>query len=149
MTLPQVAQLEWNDQELVESIVPKNEAHHTFAWDFTTGDFMLTDGKLIPLTGLEYVKGWIQKCLHTILNSLIYVGTDYGSEHHVLIGRNFHPEFSRAEYERMIREALLKNDAIKQVDHFVFSQDGAKLTIQFVVESSYGQVREGVTIGWQ
>ncbi|CAM3442434.1 hypothetical protein MALU111345_05365 [Marinicrinis lubricantis] len=63
-----------------------------------------------------------------------------------MIGTTFKPAFSQAEYERMIREALLQNEAITNVDQFTFSQTGARLTIGFEVISIYGSIREAVTM---
>lgn len=145
MSLPQIAQLEWATQNIAAQEQADN-VHRTLAWDFIAGDFVLQDGKTIVLTEMEYVKGWIQKMLRTVKNSFLYEGTEYGSEHHALIGRNFHPDFSRAEYERMIREALLKNDAITQVDEFAFAQDGERLNIRFMVKSIFGTVNEEVIV---
>lgn len=135
MSLPTIAQLEFDD----ESPSISDTVHNTFAWDFETGDFKLQDGKLIELTGIEYLKVWIAKTLHTVINTLIYKGTDYGSEHHSLIGRNFNPLFAKSEYERMIREALKQNEAITNVDKFSFTQSGSRLIISFNVQSIYGE----------
>jgi hypothetical protein len=145
VTLPKIAQLEFPASDLAQQAVDTT-VHKTLDWDFEDGDFRLKDGKTVELTGIEYLKIWIQKSLRTVINSLIYAGTDYGSGHHSLIGKNFHPDYSRSEYERLIREALLTNEAISRVDNFTFSQDGARLTIEFEVTSIYGQATEGVTV---
>lgn len=145
MSLPQIAQLEIPQSEITQQTMPET-VHKTFLWDFEKGDFVLKDGKLIEVGGLEYLKIWIEKALRTVKDSLIYASTGYGSEHHSLIGRNFHPDYSRAEYERMIREALMQNNAIIQVSNFAFSQNGEKLTIAFDVISIYGPMRREVTV---
>lgn len=145
MSLPQIAQLEMPTTEIANQVTPQ-AVHKTFLWDFRVGDFVLRDGRPVEVTGIEYVKVWVEKALRTVKNSLIYAGTGYGSEHHSLIGQNFHPDFSRAEYERMIREALLQNDAITQVANFAFSQDGERLSIAFDVTSIYGLTSGGVTV---
>lgn len=137
MSLPQIAKLDMPEAEITQQTTTQTVLK-TFLWDFQAGDFALKDGKLIEVTGIEYVKEWIKKALGTVKDSLIYQGTGYGSEHYSLIGQNFHPDFSRAEYERMIQEALLLDDAITQVDNFSFSQDGERLTIEFDVISIYG-----------
>ncbi|WP_260981926.1 DUF2634 domain-containing protein [Paenibacillus sp. 32O-W] len=143
--LPQITQLEFPTSDIVQR-TEKQAVHSTFDWDFEKGDFKLKDGAVIKLTGIEYLKVWIQKALRTVKNSLIYAGTGYGSEHHSLIGRNFHPDFSRSEYERMIREALMQNDAITQVDQFSFTQVGARLKITFNVASIFGPTEGTVTV---
>lgn len=145
MTLPQIAQLEFPAEDLEQQITSA-AVHKTFNWDFEEGDFVLRDGKLIELSEIEYLKVWIQKALYTAINTLIYEGTDYGSGHHTLIGRNFRPDYSRAEYERLIREALLVNDAITRVENFTFSQTGSRLTISFDVISIFGQTNEAVMV---
>jgi hypothetical protein len=144
-SLPTIAQLEFPQSDLTTESNSQS-VHETFDWDFTTGDFKLKDGKLIKLTGIDYLKIWIQKALRTVKDSLIYENTEYGSEHHTLIGQNFHPDFSKAEYQRMLTECLLQNDAITNVDNFIFSQEGARLTIEFNVESIYGATNESVVI---
>ncbi|HZG79956.1 MAG TPA: DUF2634 domain-containing protein [Brevibacillus sp.] len=145
MSLPQIAQLEIPQSQIAQQANPQT-VHKTFLWDFEKGDFVLKDGKLIEVVGLEYLKIWIEKALRTVKDSLIYVRTGYGSGHHSLIGRNFHPDFSRAEYERMIREALMQNNSIIQVSNFAFSQNGEKLTIAFDVIGIYGPMRREVTV---
>lgn len=145
MTLPRIAQLDFPTDN-IEQESSVNTVHKTFAWDFEKGDFLLKDGKVVEVEGIEYIRIWIQKALSTVKNSLIYVGTNYGSEHHTLIGRNFHPDFTRAEFERMIREALLENEAILRVENFSFSNKGSKLTILFDVHSIYGATGEAVIV---
>ncbi|MFI8716224.1 DUF2634 domain-containing protein [Brevibacillus brevis] len=145
MTLPQIAQLEMPSTQIAQQMRPQ-KVHKTFLWDFEAGDFVLKDGKLIELTGLEYLKVWIEKILRTVKDTLIYAGTGYGSEHHSLIGQNFHPDFSRSEYERMITEALLQNDAITRVDNFSFTQTGSRLVISVEVSSIYGTVERTVNV---
>ncbi|QQE75224.1 DUF2634 domain-containing protein [Brevibacillus composti] len=145
MTLPQVAQLEIPEANLIQQ-TSHETVHKTFLWDFAKGDFVLRDGHLVEVTGIEYVKVWVEKALHTMKDSLIYEGTGFGSEHHTLIGQNFHPDFSKAEYERMIREALLQNSAITKVDNFSFDQSGSGLTISFDVVSIFGTTQGAVTV---
>lgn len=145
MSLPQIAQLEMPESEITQQAAPQT-VHKTFMWDFEAGDFVLRDGKPVEVTGTEYVKEWVRKALSTVKDTLIYTGTGYGSEHSSLIGRNFHPDFSRAEYERMLREAIMRNDAITQVTNFTFTQDGERLLIEFQVESIYGATEGTVTV---
>lgn len=142
MSLPQIAQLDIE----ISAIVTPETVHTTFDWDFATGDFRLRDGSVVSLVGVDYLKVWIQKALRTVKDTLIYKDTDYGSEHHSLIGQNFNPDYSQSEYERMIRECLLQNDAISSVEGFLFTQSGSRLVIDFDVGSIYGLLREDVVI---
>lgn len=142
MSLPAIAQLEFDDNTPVISAT----VHKSYEWDFEKGDFKLQDGKLNELSGIEYLKIWIQKALRTVFNSSFYQGTDYGSEHHSLVGKNFNMAYMQSEYERLIGEALKQNDAIKNVDNFSFSQIGSRLIIAFDVQSIYGAISEAVKV---
>lgn len=144
--LPKVAQLTFPDADLTIPQTNQQRIHVTYDWDFDAGDFALKDGKHVQLTGIEYLKVWIQKTLRTVKNTLIYTGTDYGSDHYSLIGQNFHPDFEKAENKRMIREALMQNDAITGVESFSFSQTGSRLTISFTVQSIYGTTNQQAVI---
>jgi len=141
--LPNIALLEF---ENAAAVTDPAVVHKTYAWDFESGDFKQVDGRLIEVTGLEYLQVWIRKALMTSRDNSIYYGTSYGSEHYSLIGKNLHPDYSRSEYERMIREVLLDNDAISQVDNFAFAQEGSKLIVSFDVASIYGLSTEAVNI---
>lgn len=142
--LPQLAQMEFGVIE--EDITESERKHMTLDWDFDKGDFKLVDGKTVKLYGIDYLRVWIQMALRTIKHTLIYKNSDFGSEHHTLIGTTFKPQFTQAEFERMIREALLINNAITSVNNFEFSQSKSTMTINFDVESIYGTHNEGVAI---
>jgi hypothetical protein len=144
--LPQIAQLTFPDADLKTPQTNQQRIHATYDWDFDAGDFALKDGKLVQLTGIDYLIVWIQKALRTVKDTLIYTGTNYGSNQYSLIGRNFHPEFEKSEYKRMILEALLQNDAIIGVESFTFSQTGSRLTIGFTVQSIYGTTNQQAVI---
>ncbi len=143
MSLPQVAQLEVNTEKGQSQ---DSTVHKTLLWDFTNGEFFLKDGKTIEIEGKEYLKVWIKKALLSRKNTLIYQGTDYGSEHQNLIGKNFKPSFTAEELKRMIRETLLLNTAITNVTNFEFTQEGSMVMVKFVVRSIFGDIDGEVVI---
>ncbi len=130
--LPQITKLEFQNEEVIASPA----VHKTFKWDFEAGDFVLKDGKLIEIDGLDYIKVWIEKALRTKKGTLIY--ESYGSEHHGLIGMVLDREFIKSELQRTIREALLQNEAIISVRNFEFQLEGALLKVKFDVATIYG-----------
>lgn len=144
--LPRLAELEYAPEEIEQETTQSRRRHTTLDWDFEKGEFVLVGGRNVRLTGREYLKVWIQMALRTVKHTLIYEDSDFGSEHHSLIGTTFKPEFTRAEFERMIREALTINNAITDVSNFEFSQTGSRMRITFDVHSIYGNEREGVTV---
>lgn len=146
INLPNVAQLSFPASDLTTQQTTKTPVHVTYDWDFDAGDFRLSDGKVVPVTGLDYIKIWVKKALLTIKGTLFYSGTTYGSDHYSLIGQNFHPDYEKAELTRMITEALTQNDAITAVGGFSFSQTGSMLTISFTVQSIYGTTSDQVVI---
>lgn len=145
MSLPNIAQLEFNIEEITDSTESKT-IHKTLLWDFEEGDFALKDGKVVIVESKDYIKVWIRKALLTIENTLIYKETNYGSGHYSLIGTNFKPTFTKEEYKRTIKEALLFNDAITNVYNFTFTQNNSRMIIGFEVDSIYGRTNEVVTV---
>ncbi|GEO28149.1 hypothetical protein AAC03nite_39340 [Alicyclobacillus acidoterrestris] len=136
--LPQVAQLTFPDSDLQTQNTAGQPVYATYDWDFDVGDFKLVDGKLVLLTGLDYLKVWIQKILRTVKGTLLYTDTSYGFEGYSLVGQNFNPAYTQSEYQRMIQDTLLQNSAITAVSGFSFSQVGSLLTISFTVDSIFG-----------
>jgi hypothetical protein len=144
MSLPEITLLDDNSDSSTSTAT--TTVHKIFDWDFEAGDFKLKDGKLVEVTGIDYVKLWIKKALLSSKGSLIYVNTNYGSEHMTLFGSNLKAAFLQSEYERLITEALIQNDAISQIDNFGFAQIGSRLEVSFDVQSIYGTTREAVTV---
>jgi hypothetical protein len=133
MSLPEIAQLVFDDAPAAVSSA-STVVHKTFDWDFEAGDFRLKDGKLIELTDLDYLRVWVQKALLS------------NREIPTLIGYNLHPDYTRAELERMVTETLMANEAVTAVENFSFSQEGARLTVSFDVSSIFGISREAVIL---
>ncbi|MEK5060475.1 hypothetical protein BK126_04405 [Paenibacillus sp. FSL H7-0326] len=146
MSLPEITQLELNESN-TSSTSASSAVHKTYDWDFDAGDFKLKDGKIVEVTGLDYVKIWIKKALLSWGKSYIYKDTDYGSEHMELLGATkLKPVYLYSEFERLIKEALLINDALLSVENFHFEQTASRLLITFNVQSIYGSVEEEVYV---
>lgn len=146
INLPDIAQLSFPASNLQSQQTTQQRIYTIYDWDFSVGDFKLSNGKLVELTGLDYLQVWIQKALLTEQGTLLYTGSSYGSESNSLIGTDFDPNYTKSEYMRMISDALLQNDAITSVDGFTFSQAGSFLTIGFTVSSIYGTTSGQVII---
>ncbi|GAA4865052.1 DUF2634 domain-containing protein [Paenibacillus vulneris] len=88
--------------------------------------------------GLEAVKQAALKILATErFEHIIYSG-NYGSEFSNIPGRS--PSFVQTELNRRIREALLQDDRIKDIQHFEVEINGDDITASFTVVSLYGSV---------
>ena len=140
MTLPEITTLELT----LKPLSPADSASlgQSFAFDFSQGDFLLRDGKLIPVSSYEALKVWIEKVLRTErFRFRIYAradGNEYGVAVEDLIGRHYPAEFAQAEWRREITEALTKHPQIAGVSSMTFQQDGALVTVGFHVELKGG-----------
>lgn len=136
--LPSIADLEFENDELAEEDVPT--IGKSFLFDFKKGDFVLKDGKLVVLEGMEALKMWIIKVIRTEkFRFRIYENTEFENDEQYgvmledLIGSNFDREFIEAEIEREVTEALLLHEYIISVDEWQFERNSKKMTVSFAV----------------
>ena len=73
-----------------------------------------------------------QCALLTERYAYLYLPWEYGSELHMLVGKP--SDYVRAEAPRMIREALLEDDRIRDVRDFTFDGD----VIMFWIDTIFG-----------
>ena len=130
--LPQITSLRFEPEDFIEPLQP----YTTMEWDFALGDFVITDGRVIDVTGLEYIKIWVEKILRTRKGLDIY--PIYGSGHHGLIGTIYDRDFVQAEVARYTKDALLLNNAITEVSDISVEFDGAILNISLKINTVYG-----------
>ncbi len=92
----------------------------SYLFDFTTGDFVVRDGKLIECDSIESIKVWIEKILRTEKGRYpIYDNTEYGCHlEDLIIGNSYTAEFVEAELKREIEDALKQNPQITSVTNF-------------------------------
>lgn len=136
--LPEIADLEFVNEDLLEEDEPL--IGKSFLFDFKKGDFVLKDGKLVVLEGIEALKMWIIKVIRTEkFRFRIYENTEFENDEQYgvmledLIGSNFDREFIEAEIEREVREALLLHEYIVSVDEWQFERNSKKMTVSFAV----------------
>lgn len=121
----------------------------SFLFDFETGDFVIKDGKPVEVNGFEALKMWIIKILKTPANKYdVYIKKDeYGVEDlKELITSDLPFPFIKSEIERIIKETLTQNTAIKSIQNFQFERDKRLLTVSFDVYTIYGSIESEVSI---
>lgn len=121
----------------------------SFLFDFKAGEFVLDEtGNLIPVRNLDALKTWIEKILKTDKNKfIVYEGTNYGvSNLKELVNSNYPFEFIKSEIESNIKEVLLNNTDIKNVENFKFERNKRVLIVSFDVSTVYGQIQSEVVI---
>lgn len=110
------------------------------AWDFAANAPVYQDGKPLEVTGLEAVKVWIWKALHTERYRWDAYTWDYGNELTGLIGSDLSEELKQAEAVRYVREALeicLYVERVEQTD-VTFGDGSMHITCR--VQTEYGEV---------
>ena len=120
----------------------------SFLFDFETGEFVIKDGKPLEINGFEALEIWIIKILKTTINKYdIYKKDEYGVEDlKELITSDLPFPFIKSEIERIIKETLIQNTAIKSVQNFKFERNKRLLTVSFDVYTIYGSVESEVSI---
>ena len=129
--------------ETDELLISENTVENTggtksFLYDFSKGDFVIRDGKLVPCDSLEAIKVWIEKIIRTEKNRFpIYDGTEYGCYlEDLIIGNNYTVEFVEAELKREIEEALLQHPKITSIGSFTLHRDKTLLSVTLEVNIS-------------
>ena len=107
-----------------------------YAWDFDKNKFILENGKFKVVEGNEALKVWIWKALKTERYRHLAYSWNYDS----LIGKGLSNAALKLEVERYIKEALLINPYLKDIYNLNITIEGAKLDIDFTVETVYGEV---------
>lgn len=109
-------------------------AGKSFLFDFSKGDFVFKDGKLVDTNDITV---WIEKILHTEKGRFkIYEGTDYGCHlEDLIIGNNYPMSFIESELKREIEDALLQNPNIKAVSGFALERTKSGITVSMEVET--------------
>ena len=121
----------------------------SYLFDFTTGDFIVRDGKLIECDGIESIKVWIEKILRTEKGRYpIYDNTEYGCHlEDLIIGNSYTAEFIEAELKREIEDALKQNPRISSVTNFKITRNKNAITVTLeVVLNDEGRNTVTVTV---
>jgi len=110
----------------------------SFLFDFTAGDFIIRDGKLVECKGIDAIKVWIEKILRTEKGRFrIYNDTDYGCRtEDLIVGSNYPIAFIEAELKREIEDALKQNLNILSVSNFNIERSASGITVSMEVETS-------------
>jgi len=136
---PDIAQLEFKQSDPAQPI----DLGKSFKFDFTAGDFILSDGKLVAIKDIEAIKVWVHKILMTEkFKFQIYKRTDgdeYGVTLEDLIGTILPRSFVEAELKREIKEAVTRHPRIASISNLTIERDGNLLKISFKINLTDGQ----------
>jgi len=123
----------------------------TLNFDFETGEFVIKDGKVEVLTGIDGLKMWVKKVLKTEKNKFkIYNTTDvekYGISLMEIVASGHPLDYIKSQLMQEITDTLVKNPDITSVYNFAFNRDvKRKVTVSFTISSIYGTTGSEVTI---
>ncbi len=111
------------------------------AWDFAADRPVLRGGAPVPVERAEAVAVWAWNALHTERFLWPCFSADYGNETYLLIGQSYQADTKRAEVQRYIEECLLACPYITAVTGVSVAIEGDKLTVGFLIQSVYGEIR--------
>lgn len=136
------------DIEIQNNIESDDETLHigkSFLFDFEKGDFVVKDGKLVTIDGIEAIKMWITKVLKTEKGRFkIYEQENKELEYGIniedlIIGQNYPQSFIEAELKREITTALTKHSSIDNLSDFNIERNNSFLKINFKVNLKSGE----------
>lgn len=130
---------EVNIDEMVENETTDiNNIGKSFYFDFEKGDFLIQDGKLVEVEGIEGIKIWIRKILRTEkFKFKIYEKEDrneYGiTIQDLIVGYDYPLEFVESEIKREVTDALLKHPMIDRLEEWSIEKNNPVLKVGFRV----------------
>lgn len=123
-----------------EEVQTERQPNNTYEIDYTSG----TLGGMID--GRKAIRQFARKAVQTARFRFFIYDDDYGSELDELIGKDVSIEFLNEEIPRVIREALIYDDRVKDVNNFNVDRQVDKVFVSFSVETVEGVINEEVTL---
>ena len=124
-------------------ILPKTEELPIFrevAWDFEKDEPILEKGDFKIIEKKEALKVWIYKCIKTNRYEHEIYSLEYGTELSELIGQKYTKGLTESEASRFIKEALLINPYILEVNVKSANFNRDILSANVKVSTIYGEV---------
>ncbi|EQJ93908.1 TPA: DUF2634 domain-containing protein [Clostridioides difficile] len=128
-------------------IFPKTEELPIFrevAWNFEKDEPVVENGDFKVVEGNEAIKVWVYKCIKTNRYEHEVYSWDYGTELSELIGQKYSKGLTESEASRYIKESLLVNPYILDVNvaNTKFTDD--LLSVDITINTIYGEVEVNV-----
>lgn len=119
---------------------------NTYNFDFKQGEFILNNGSVSVLTGIDALRLWIDKTLHTQTGRYsIYSSKNYGANiEDLIIGKSYGFDFIASELKREIETALLQHEDILSINNFTVQKSGTVLEVSFTLKTVYGNIDKEV-----
>ena len=109
------------------------------AWDFEKDIPIIQNGDFKIVEGNDAIKAWAYKALLTPRYNYSIYSWDYGSELMDLVGKAYTPSLTKEEAKRYIKEALLINPYILEVDVLDTTFKNDLLSADIKITTIYGE----------
>ena len=109
------------------------------AWDFEKDIPIIQNGDFKIVEGNNAIKVWAYKALLTPRYNHSIYSWDYGSELMDLVGKAYTPSLTKEEAKRYIKEALLINPYILEVNVVDTSFNNGILSADIKIVTIYGE----------
>ena len=109
------------------------------AWDFEKDAPIIQNGDFKIVEGNNAIKVWVYKALLTPRYNYSIYSWDYGSELMDLVGKAYTPSLTKEEAKRYIKEALLINPYILEVNVVDTSFNNGILGADIKLLTIYGE----------
>lgn len=110
-------------------------------WDSERNCPVWRSGNPVWVTGAAAVKSWILMTLYTVRQSKDIFSPDYGCDLANLVGQPFSDTVRQSEAVRLIRECLVINPYITDVQQITCEFFGSTVSISCSVATVYGEVK--------
>lgn len=127
------------DSKPIEKSTETLPIYREVAWNFENNIPIMENGSFKIVEGIEAIKTWIWKSLNTERYKYLIYSWDFGHELDSLIGKSYTPSYTSAETIRYIKEALLINPYIKNIDIITSTFKDGKLIADIKINTIYGE----------
>lgn len=107
-------------------------------WDFINNIPVLENGNFKIVEGNEAIKVWCFKSINTNRYEHSIYSWNFGCEIKELLGQNYTPSLTKSEAERLIKESLLINPYILEVNVSDVNFNDSLLSANIKIKTIYG-----------
>lgn len=121
----------------------------SFDFDFEAGEFILIDGKLKEIDGKQALKVWINKIIDTDKDKFDIYKIDsenYGLSLKEHLHNSKHSGLVYANIQNELETMLTTHPDIYGLNNFEFTRNKRTLTVNFTINTAYGEITEGVNL---
>lgn len=124
---------DFKEEEKQETLLESTTIGRTPLFDFSSGSYVIRDGKIVECSQEEAVRQWVGFLVKTAAEKFpVYDGTEFGTYIENYIGYK-DVGFVASEIKREVEEKALLNRAIKAIEDFEAEKEGSRLHVTLTV----------------